>query len=51
PASVPRAARDTAAAALLWEASEAATGVRFLDASRPAGRTPLKPVGAAAGAP
>ncbi|VWB35554.1 putative short-chain dehydrogenase [Burkholderia pseudomultivorans] len=48
PASVPRAARDTAAAALLWEASEAATGVRFLDASRPAGRAPLKPFGAAA---
>lgn len=51
PASVPCAARDTAAAALLWEASEAATGVRFLDTSRPAGRAPLKPVGAAAGAP
>ncbi|AJY24277.1 putative short-chain dehydrogenase/reductase SDR [Burkholderia ambifaria AMMD] len=42
-ASVPRAARDVAVAALLWEASEAATGVRFLSAGAPAGRPPGTP--------
>ena len=35
-----RAARDVASAALLWEASEAATGVRFLSSGAPAGRSP-----------
>ncbi|ACB67419.1 short-chain dehydrogenase/reductase SDR [Burkholderia ambifaria MC40-6] len=39
-ASVPRAARDVAVAALLWEASEAATGVRFLSSGAPACRPP-----------
>ncbi len=48
PASVPRSARDAAVAALLWEASETATGVRFLSAGAPAGRPLAKPFDAAA---
>ncbi|KVW11786.1 oxidoreductase [Burkholderia cepacia] len=48
PASVPRAARDVGSAALLWEASEAATGVRFLSSGAPAGRSPGRPFDTAA---
>lgn len=48
PASVPRAARDVAVAALLWEASEAATGVRFLSSGASAGRSPGQPSDTAA---
>ena len=44
PASVPRAARDVATAALLWEASEAATGVRFLSSGVAEGRLPATPL-------
>ncbi|KAB0644391.1 oxidoreductase [Burkholderia latens] len=47
-ARVPRAARDVAVAALLWEASEAATGVRFLSSGAPAGKARAKPFDAAA---
>ncbi|KVA11576.1 short-chain dehydrogenase [Burkholderia latens] len=48
PASVPRAARDVAVAALLWEASEAATGIRFLSSGALAGRSPAQPSDTAA---
>ncbi|WP_175808677.1 oxidoreductase [Burkholderia cenocepacia] len=48
PASVPRAARNVATAALLWEASEAATGVRFLSSGAPAGRASGRPFDTAA---
>ncbi|KUZ91409.1 short-chain dehydrogenase [Burkholderia ubonensis] len=51
PAGVPRAARDAGAAALLWEASEAATGVRFLSVEPHANRAAPRPHGAAATAP
>ncbi|MBN3742020.1 short-chain dehydrogenase, partial [Burkholderia sp. Tr-20355] len=40
--------RDVASAALLWEASEAATGVRFLSSGAPAGRVPGRPLDTAA---
>ncbi|MGS0894560.1 oxidoreductase [Burkholderia stagnalis] len=51
PASVPRAARDVAAAALLWETSEATTGVRFPGAGAPADRASGRPLDASAAAP
>ncbi|KVN39326.1 short-chain dehydrogenase [Burkholderia pyrrocinia] len=51
PASVPRAARDVARATLLWEASEAATGVRFLDPEPRTARRAPGPHGTAATAP
>ncbi|KAB0649352.1 short-chain dehydrogenase, partial [Burkholderia territorii] len=43
------AARDVAVAALLWEASEAATGVRFLSSGAAVARSAAKPLDAAAG--